>query len=105
MQLEILSMVMTMRIFFRNFILKLHPRANWLGKSTSPSPDFPTEADFLLYEYPILMLRDRILGLDTAIDRIRKTIAISGKVPNHLQNVICECKKSQKLYGSRRGNI
>lgn len=35
---------------FRNFILKLHPRANWLGKSTSPSPDFPTEADFLLYE-------------------------------------------------------
>lgn len=42
------------------------------------------------------MLRDRILGLDTAIDRIRKTIAISGKVPNHLQNVICECKKNQK---------
>ena len=84
---------------FRNFILKLHPRANWLGKSTSPSPDFPTEADFLLYEYPILMLRDRILGLDTAIDRIRKTIAISGKVPNHLQNVICECKKKSKIYG------
>lgn len=81
---------------FRSFILKLHPRANWLGRSTSPSPDFPTEVDFLLYEYPILMLRDRVLGLDTAIDRIRKTIASSGKVPNHLQNVICECKKNQK---------
>ena len=90
---------------FRNFILKLHPRANWLGKSTSPSPDFPTEADFLLYEYPILMLRDRILGLDTAIDRIRKTIAISGKVPNHLQNVICECKKIKNIRITERKHM
>lgn len=90
---------------FRSFILKLHPRANWLGRSTSPSPDFPTEVDFLLYEYPILMLRDRVLGLDTAIDRIRKTIASSGKVPNHLQNVICECKKIKNIRITERKHM
>ena len=73
---------------FKSFAEELHPRAKWMGKTESS--DFPPDTDFIVYERPVLMLRDRLLGLDESVERIRLGLEADGGVPRHLRIVICD---------------